>query len=54
MSHIDPHTEMFVATPKGKIIKRLTNTEGYDAEGALIDQVTGLAPPSAFTETPVI
>ena len=30
----DPHTEMFVATPKGKIVKRLTNTEGYDAEGA--------------------
>ncbi len=30
----DPNTEMFVATPKGKIIKRLTNAEGYDAEGA--------------------
>ena len=30
----DPHTEMFVATPKGKIVKRLTNIEGYDAEGA--------------------
>ena len=24
----DPHTEMFVATPKGKIVKQLTNTEG--------------------------
>lgn len=30
----DPHTEMFVATPEGKIIKRLTEAEGYDAEGA--------------------
>ena len=30
----DTNTEMFVATPEGKIVKRLTNVEGYDAEGA--------------------
>jgi Tol biopolymer transport system component len=30
----DPHTDMFVAKPDGEIINRLTDAEGYDAEGA--------------------
>ncbi len=30
----DPHMDMFVATPEGEILKRLTKSSGYDAEGA--------------------
>ena len=34
---------MFVATPEGKIVKRLTNVEGYDAEELTPEMANSIA-----------